>query len=211
MPDFGNPFSGLKSDHKLDEQELIRALRFVLSAEYEAVQLYTQLADSIDNEDVKKVLKSVADEELVHAGEFMALVKKLQPTEEKLLEQGESETENLLRQVVKKAHGKSFRCSSQKNRPSNARDVDITELGMPIKIKQPETTAYETSARGDIGEGGIRLKEEWIDTKIKAIHKDPSDPGIETEDSIRDGSHMIDEFALKNLYFVGHTLYAIQN
>jgi len=33
MPDFGQPFSGLAWDKKLTEQELIRASRFMISAE----------------------------------------------------------------------------------------------------------------------------------------------------------------------------------
>ena len=36
MPDFGHPFSGLKKDHKISDQELIRAIRFMIAAEYEA-------------------------------------------------------------------------------------------------------------------------------------------------------------------------------
>jgi len=46
MPDFGKPFSGLKKDHKISEQELIRSIRFMIAAEYEAIQLYMQLAES---------------------------------------------------------------------------------------------------------------------------------------------------------------------
>lgn len=38
MPDFGNSFSGLAKDRKLNEDELIRAIRFMVSAEYEAIQ-----------------------------------------------------------------------------------------------------------------------------------------------------------------------------
>ena len=33
MPDFGHPFSGLAKDRKLTESELIRAIRFMISAE----------------------------------------------------------------------------------------------------------------------------------------------------------------------------------
>jgi len=40
MPDFGHPFSGLANGRKLSESELIRAIRFMVSAEYEAIQLY---------------------------------------------------------------------------------------------------------------------------------------------------------------------------
>ena len=39
MSDFGNPFSGLAEDRKLTEEELIRAIRFMVAVEYEAIQL----------------------------------------------------------------------------------------------------------------------------------------------------------------------------
>ena len=38
MPDFGTPFSGLAWEHKLTHKELIRAIRFMIAAEYEAIQ-----------------------------------------------------------------------------------------------------------------------------------------------------------------------------
>ena len=49
MPDFGSSLSGLANDRKLTDEELIRAIRFMIAAEYEATQLYTQLAESTDN------------------------------------------------------------------------------------------------------------------------------------------------------------------
>ena len=39
MPEFGNPFSGISKDRKLTKEELIRAIRFMIAAEYEAIQL----------------------------------------------------------------------------------------------------------------------------------------------------------------------------
>ena len=44
MPEFGTPFSGLAKDRKVTKEELIRAIRFMIGAEYEAIQLYMQLA-----------------------------------------------------------------------------------------------------------------------------------------------------------------------
>jgi len=44
MPDFGHPFSGLTKERNLTDAELIRAIRFMEAAEYEAIQLYMQLA-----------------------------------------------------------------------------------------------------------------------------------------------------------------------
>ena len=70
MPEFASPFSGLKSGRKLTSEELVRAIRFMVAAEYEAIQLYMQLAESTDNELAQGVLKDIADEERVHAGEF---------------------------------------------------------------------------------------------------------------------------------------------
>jgi len=43
MPGFGSPFSWLANDRKLTHEELVRAIRFMVAAEYEATQLYTQL------------------------------------------------------------------------------------------------------------------------------------------------------------------------
>ena len=70
MPDFVTAFTGMAADRKLSPEELVRAIRFMVAAEYEAVQLYVQLAESIDNELAARVLKDIADEELVHAGEI---------------------------------------------------------------------------------------------------------------------------------------------
>ncbi len=93
MPDFGTAFSGLKNDRKLTHEELVRAIRFMIAAEYEAVQLYMQLAESTDNKLAIDVLKDIADEERVHAGEFLRLLRELAPDEEKFYAQGAEEVE----------------------------------------------------------------------------------------------------------------------
>ena len=93
MPDFGHPFSGLAKERKLTNSELIRAIRFMVSAEYEAIQLYMQLAESTDNKLAIEVLKDIADEERVHAGEFLRLLKELAPDEEKFYQEGAEEVE----------------------------------------------------------------------------------------------------------------------
>ena len=97
MPDFGTPFSGLKNDRPLDKEEIIRAIRFLVAAEYEAVQLYTQLADSINDKETEKVLRIVAEEEVVHAGEFLRLLVHLRPEEFKSYLEGIKETEDIIK------------------------------------------------------------------------------------------------------------------
>jgi len=93
MPDFGHPFSGLAKDRKLSHEELVRAIRFMVAAEYEAIQMYTQLAESIDHPLAIEVLKDIADEEKVHAGEFLRLLKELAPDEEEFYAEGAEEVE----------------------------------------------------------------------------------------------------------------------
>jgi rubrerythrin len=93
MPGFGNPFSGLANDRKLSDAELIRAIRFTVASEYEATQLYMQLAESTNNKLAAEVLKEIADEELVHVGEFQRLLLELAPNEEKLYVKGAKEVE----------------------------------------------------------------------------------------------------------------------
>ena len=101
MPDFGNPFSGLAHDRVLTHEELIRAIRFLIAAEYEAIQLYMQLAESTDNKLAQGVLKDVADEERVHVGEFLRLLTQLAPDEEKLYKEGAGEVEEEIEKLKK--------------------------------------------------------------------------------------------------------------
>ena len=93
MPEFGSPLSGLASDRMLTDEELIRAIRFMIAAEYEAIQLYMQLAESTDNRLAIEVLKDIADEERVHAGEFLRLLHELAPDEAKFYAEGAEEVE----------------------------------------------------------------------------------------------------------------------
>ena len=101
MPEFGQPFSGLAKDRKLTEAELIRAIRFMIASEYEAVQMYMQLAESTDNKLAIEVLKDIADEERVHAGEFLRLLKELSPDEETFYQEGAQEVEEEIAKLKK--------------------------------------------------------------------------------------------------------------
>ncbi|MFA4886130.1 MAG: ferritin family protein [Desulfotomaculaceae bacterium] len=102
MPEFGTPFAAHAAERKLSRQELIRAIRFLIAAEYEAVQLYTQLAESTDNELAVDVLNDIANEEIVHAGEFLRLLKELAPDEEKFYREGAAEVEEVIGKMKNK-------------------------------------------------------------------------------------------------------------
>jgi len=94
MPEFVNPFSGVVP-RKMTKAELVRAIRLNIAAEHEAVHLYLAHADATDDELAKKVLTEIADEERVHIGEFMELLRRLTPEEAELLEEGRKEVEEM--------------------------------------------------------------------------------------------------------------------
>ena len=93
MPDFNSPFSGVAHGKKLTQQELVRAVRFLVASEYEATQMHMQLAESTDHTLSIQVLKDIANEEIVHAGELLRLLYELAPEEAKLYAQGAKEVE----------------------------------------------------------------------------------------------------------------------
>ncbi|MBA3057215.1 MAG: rubrerythrin [Gammaproteobacteria bacterium] len=99
MPEFGSPFSGVAHNKKISHEELVRAIRFMVAAEYEATQMYMQLAESTDHPLAIKVLTEIADEERVHAGEFLRLLHELAPDEAKLYAQGAKEVEEEIKQL----------------------------------------------------------------------------------------------------------------
>jgi rubrerythrin len=101
MPEFSSPFTVLKNDKKLNHEELVRAIRFMIAAEYEAVQMYQQTAERTDNELAREVLLDIANEEKEHAGEFLRLLRELEPDEEKFYKEGYEEVEEMIAKLKK--------------------------------------------------------------------------------------------------------------
>lgn len=96
MPEFVDPFRGKLPDRKITLGELIRAIRLDIAAEEEAVHLYVAQAEATDNELAKKVLIDIADEERVHAGEFLRLLSILtEGAEDELLSEGAREVDEM--------------------------------------------------------------------------------------------------------------------
>lgn len=93
MADFANPYAGMIPERKMSKHELLRALRLSLSAEEEAVHLYTSIADACDNNLARAVLNDIANEERVHKGEFQRLIELLSPEESEFMNQGAAEVD----------------------------------------------------------------------------------------------------------------------
>ena len=101
MPEFSSPFNVMKADRKLTHEELVRTIRFMIAAEYEAIQMYQQTAESTDNVLAKEVLIDIANEEKEHAGEFLRLLRQLDPEEENFYKEGYEEVEEMIEKLKK--------------------------------------------------------------------------------------------------------------
>jgi uncharacterized protein len=100
MPAFADPFAGMTPERKLTLAELTRALRLDLAAEEEAVHLYAAQADATDHELAARVLRDIADEERVHAGELQRLLSLLLADEDGFLAEGAAEVDALAATVA---------------------------------------------------------------------------------------------------------------
>ncbi len=81
---------------KVDKSQLDREiLRAAIIAELDAVSLYEQLAAMTEDQNIKKVLLDVAREEKTHAGEFQALLLRIDQEQEEELAHGREEVEEL--------------------------------------------------------------------------------------------------------------------
>ncbi len=70
-------------------------LRVGMIAELDAVNLYEQLAAETENKNLKAIFLDIAKEEKTHAGEFQAMLLKLDKEQERELEKGKEEVEEL--------------------------------------------------------------------------------------------------------------------
>ena len=80
----------------LKKEEIDReVLRVGIIAELDAINLYEQLAAAAENKHIKEILLDIAKEEKTHMGEFQAMLLKLDKQQEKELEEGRKEVEEL--------------------------------------------------------------------------------------------------------------------
>jgi len=100
MPEFGTPFAGNDLGRKLSRDELIRAVRFSIAAEYEAVQFYEQVIRAADDPAVIAIFRDIAEEEVMHAGQFLSLLERISPEDKKKYEEGFRENEGLWKKTM---------------------------------------------------------------------------------------------------------------
>lgn len=96
MPRFDDIHSIFTPDRKLKESEIIRAIKLGIASEYESTQIYQQIMESTDNNEVKIILQSIAEDEMHHAGKLMKLLELLSPLDTKEQQIGIQKAEEIL-------------------------------------------------------------------------------------------------------------------
>lgn len=83
-----NPVDLKELDSDVRDMEI---LRFAISAEIDAINLYEQMASTTENKDIKETLLNIAKEEKTHIGEFESLLLELDKDQKKELNSGKKE------------------------------------------------------------------------------------------------------------------------
>jgi rubrerythrin len=101
MPSFANPFTA-NVERKMTKEELLQALRLDIAGELEAIYLYDAHYQATDDKKAKAVLADIRDEEKIHMGELITLMRALDPKEAAQFLKGEKEVKELFEELEKK-------------------------------------------------------------------------------------------------------------
>ncbi len=93
MPKFAKIKGVMSPKRPMTEIEILRAIKFAIASEFEAIQIYEQIMESTDNMTIKKVLAEITKDEKQHAGGLYRLLAVLSPGDEKDYAAGAQETD----------------------------------------------------------------------------------------------------------------------
>ncbi len=88
----------LGENENLSKEDLVRALRCMIVAEFDAINLYQKLSESTDNPMVKRIMTEVANDERRHVGSFLKMLVEVEPSEEQFYQDGIVEADKLIKE-----------------------------------------------------------------------------------------------------------------
>lgn len=98
MPEFSTIQNVYTPDRKLSPVEILRAIKFSIAAEFEAIQLYQQIMENTNNKNVIKALAEITEDEKKHVGGLNKLLEILSPEDNKIYQTG---AEEILEEISK--------------------------------------------------------------------------------------------------------------
>ncbi len=81
MAEFNNANNVLAIPKKFNNAEMARALRQSIADEYEAIHVYTQIAEATEDSYIRAVITDIVWEEQLHASQFWELLSEVDPSE----------------------------------------------------------------------------------------------------------------------------------
>jgi uncharacterized protein len=100
IPNFADPFTA-NVPRKMTREELIQAIRLDIAGKLEAIYLYDAHFQATDDLRAKAVLEDIRDEEKIHMGELITLLRTLDPMEAQQFLKGQKEVEKMLEEIKK--------------------------------------------------------------------------------------------------------------
>ncbi|MFI3241045.1 MAG: ferritin family protein [Alphaproteobacteria bacterium] len=96
MPKFAKIKGVMTPKRPMGEIEILRAIKFAIASEFEAIQIYEQIIESTDNITVKKALAEITKDEKQHAGGLYHLLEILSPGDAAEYKAGAEETKEII-------------------------------------------------------------------------------------------------------------------
>lgn len=152
----------LPPPRKFGKEETAEALRLSIIAELDAVNTYLQLARYCEDESVRKLFEDIAKEEKTHVGEFLTMLKALDPEQVAELKAGAQE--------VKALTGASVPDGDPPKEESLGENALMKNLS--IKVKEVVESARRLRKVFDVihvdrGVEGVLLEEVLVEEIIK--------------------------------------------
>ena len=86
----------IKKANDLEGMTLVQAVRFAITTEYDAVNVYEKVAEMATDSDMEQLFLDIAREEKVHIGELEALLSDLDDESKEALSDGSDEKEEII-------------------------------------------------------------------------------------------------------------------
>jgi hypothetical protein len=99
MPEMSSTHSVKSLNHRFTRAELARALRLAIADEYEAIQIYEQIAESTEDEEIREVIMHIVEEEQKHADQFWDLLARVIPEEREIYDSAVEENKAIIQRI----------------------------------------------------------------------------------------------------------------
>ncbi len=100
-----SPYARQEEEYKLQNEQLIMELRNMLCAKFGSIEEYMHLIQATDNDLALEILNDIVNEEKVHAGQLLRVIKEISEADAKFFEEGTKRVEEVLNMLKTRCLG----------------------------------------------------------------------------------------------------------